>query len=203
VSRGVCFIVYGEAARFEAEQSIQSLRLFNDLPISVIGDYVIGADNIEFPQVDAGGRWAKLNIDRLVPYQFILYIDADTRVYGKLDAGFEMLEDGWDIAMACSSQQGDDLLWHVGQEEREATLLDGRNSLPLQLQAGVMFVRKCKETDRLFSAWRSEWLRWKGEDQAALLRALEVVPVRLWLLGHPWNGGALVGHRFGTIRRMK
>ena len=203
MNRGVCFVVYGEAARLEAEQSIQSLRLFNDLPVSVIGDHVIGADNIEFQQMDAGGRWGKLHLTNLSPYTFTLYLDADTRPHGDLSTGFEMLMDGWDMVIACSSQQGDDLLWHVGQEEREATLLDGRNSLPLQLQAGVMFVRKCKETDRLFSAWRSEWLRWKGEDQAALLRALEVVPVRLWLLGYPWSGGALIGHRWGAIRRMK
>jgi len=50
---------------------------------------------------------------------------------------------------------------------------------------------------------RAEWLRFRDQDQAALLRALAIAPVRAWLVGHPWNGGALVDHRFGACRRKQ
>lgn len=109
------------------------------------------------------------------------------------------MQDGHDMAMAISSNQGGECLWHVDKRERDKTLLElGRE--PLQLQAGVMFFRKTKRTNKLFATWKSEWLRWKGQDQAALLRALQQVPVKLHLLGRPWNGGAVVAHLFGRAR---
>jgi hypothetical protein len=196
----VVYVVYGEAARREAELSIKGLRQWHDWPVSVIGDNVEGAERIEFSRADEGGRWGKLNLNNLSPYDLTLYLDADTRPRGDLSVGFDILEDGWDMAITPSPMQGDELLWHVSDEERAATLKELGNE-PLALQAGVMYISKNQGTARLFSAWRNEWLRWRDQDQAALLRALGRVPVRVWLLGRPYNGGALVDHRFGMIRR--
>ena len=197
--RGIVYVVYGEKARTEAAMSIRTMQQYHDLPVAVIGDQVEGVECIAFEQIDAGGRWAKINIDQLSPFDLTLYIDADTRVRGDLSRGFEILADGFDLAMTISTNQGDDLFWHVGETERQATF-DELGYHPLQLQAGVMFVRKSERTARMFSAWRDEWLRWRDQDQAALLRALKKAPVKLWLLGCPYNGGELVAHLFGRIR---
>jgi hypothetical protein len=184
-----------------AAQSIQSLHQFHDWPVVVIGDQVDGAKHIPFPRVDAGGRWAKLNLTNLSPFEYTLYIDADTLVRGDLSAGFDILSDGWDAAIVPSQQQGPELLWHVTVEERQATLNELEYE-PLQLQGGMMFYQNNEAMSRFFSAWRFEWLRWRGADQGALLRALAQCPLRLWLLGYPWNSGVgtIVSHHFGRAK---
>jgi hypothetical protein len=191
--RGVAYVAIGQKAKAEAAESILALRDHDDLPLAVIGttDYV---DPMQ------GSRWAKLNIDKLVPKEWeqIAYLDADTRPRESISTGFEILDDGWDMVIVPSDHQGDDLLWHIDEEEREATL--AQTFLPLQLQAGVFWFARNARTERLFSEWRKEWLRWKGQDQGAFLRALSRVPVRLWLLGFPWNGGAAIAHLFGRTR---
>ncbi len=157
------------------------------------------ATDIPCERRDQGGRWAKVNLDRLSPYDLTLYIDADTRVRQDVSAAFELLADGWDVVVAHSAQQGDGWLWHVGEAERNVTAREiGLGGV--QLQAGMIGFRKSDAVTRLFSAWRDEWERWQGQDQAALLRALYREPVRVWLLGRPWNGGAVIEHRFGAVR---
>ena len=202
-TRGVVIIAYGEASRREAGLAIESLRRHNELPVTVIGERVAGTDHMPFEAIGDGvacSRWAKVNLDRLSPFDETLYLDADTRPRGDVSAGFEVLESGWDVAVAPSTNQGGELLWHVGEEERQETLL-AYGCEPLQLQAGVLFLSKGQRTLALFEAWRAEWQRYQGQDQAALLRALLASPARVWLLGRPWNGGALIDHLFGNVRR--
>jgi len=196
---GVVYIAYGWRAVKEAGYSIATLRQHNDLPVTVIGERVQGAEHVEFDGHNSMGRWAKCNLDRLTPYAHTLYLDADTRIHGNVSAGFTLLQD-WDVAMAPSTVQGDGILWHVSEEEREATYAElGRHLL--QLQGGMMFWRKNERTAAFFQAWREEWERWRGQDQAALLRALHRTPLRLWLLSNEWNGGSLIEHRYGAARR--
>src|SRR3990167_3553190 len=197
--RGVCYVAYGEAACREARLSIQSLRLFNDLPVTVIGEPVTGAEHIEFKQVDPGGRWAKLNLNLLTTYKLTAYIDADAWPMADISAGFELVADGWDMAMTASTNQGRDLFWHIKEKERAITLAELSYDV-LGLQAGVIFIGKSQNTARLFAAWRCEWLRWKDQDQAALMRALATVPARVWMLGKSWNGGSGISHRWGAVR---
>ena len=195
------YVAYGDAARREARLSIKSLRQHNKGNVTVISDKRLGIG--KFHKADAGpgtpGRWAKVNLDTL-GFDQVCYLDADTRVHGSLQGGFDFLNTGWDIVMTLSTQQGDGLLHHVSEAEREVTLSELGTSDVVQLQGGVFWFRRNERTLALFEAWREEWLRWKGQDQGALLRALNRAPVRLWLLGRPFNGGAVVGHRFGMAR---
>jgi len=71
----------------------------------------------------------------------------------------------------------------------------------VQLQGGVLFWRRNEATTRLFERWRAEWARYRQQDQGALLRALYTEPVRVWLLGRPWNGGNLIEHLCGRAKR--
>ncbi len=158
-----------------------------------------GLHNIGFGD-NGTGRWAKLNLDQLSPYDPTLYLDADTRVHGDARAILSILGDGYDLAVAPSTKQGTEALWHIAEDEREATFAELGRDL-LQLQGGVIAFRKTAEVHALFAAWREEWQRWRDQDQAALLRALYRCPVRLWLLSNEWNGGALIEHRYGAARR--
>lgn len=92
------------------------------------------------------------------------------------------------------------MLWHVGAAEKDETLRSWPCA-PLQLQGGVMFFRRSAAVERFFDRWREEWLKHGDQDQAALLRALTRTRLRIWLLGRPWNGGAVVGHLFGRAQR--
>lgn len=195
-SRGVCFVVYGETAEFEYQQAREVLRRHN-LPIFVQRSRVESFGPLSDMQQS---RYAKVSTMAWSPFTDTLYLDADTRVLGDLKAGWGALCHGWDIAITPSQNQGHDWLWHVGEDERKYT----REALgfePLQLQAGVFFVRRSPATSQLFSRWRNEWLRFKGQDQAALLRALYALPVNVYLLSRHFNDGAVISHRWGAIRK--
>ena len=198
---GAVYIAYGSNARREARLSIQTLRKQHpDLPVAVIGEAVKGADvTIPFEQIDDGGRWAKVNLDLLTPFDFTLYLDADTRVRGDVSAGFGLLADGWELCIAPSQMQNESAFWHVGAEERGETC-DTLGYVPVQWQGGVFFFRRCASISALCGIWREEWARWKAQDQAALARALAQSPVKLWALGRDYNGGALVEHLFGKAK---
>jgi len=208
---GVIYVAYGERARREALMSIGLLRRHSWLPACVIGpacDRTFwgtrrrDVHHIAFTDHHPGARWAKLHFNILSPYSQTLYLDADTRPYQDVSVGFQALADGWDVAMAPSSQQDDAFLWHCSEADREAAMAPYWMR-PLALQAGVMFVRRCEATDALFEAWREEWQVYRDQDQGALLRALARVPVRMWLLGREWNGGMIIGHQFGMAARRR
>ena len=144
-------------------------------------------------------RYAKTKLLEWTDFNDMLYLDADTRVTGDISTGFDILADGWDIVLTPSDHQGEDVFWHVGQTEKDNTLLE-LGYIPLQLQAGVMFIRRNERTKAFFHAWFDEYCRYGDEDQAAFLQALNRVPLKIWLLGKPWNGGPVIQHRFGAFR---
>jgi hypothetical protein len=203
--RGVVYVAYGGPARREAAASIQSLLKRNRLPVTVLSDRpLLSTTHVYAPDEDKGARWAKLNLNLLTPYDHTLYLDADTRVHSDLSAGFEILADGWDLVITPSVNQIDtqDWLWHCDAGDRAETVT-AWGFFPLTLQGGVFYVARNERTDALFAEWRAEWRRYRNQDQGALLRALRRVPVKVWLLGRPWNGkgGAVVEHLFGAARR--
>jgi hypothetical protein len=188
-------VVYGEAAEVSVRRALDALdSICPELPITVYRERANGYTDTQC------SRWAKVTLLDWTPYDVTAYLDADTQVYQPIEAGFHAIEDGWDIALTPSQNQGEQVLWHVAEPERSATLA----GLPLdvlQLQAGVMFFARNARTRALWARWRIEWERYKGQDQGALLRALHACPVKVWLLGQPFNNGAVIGHHFGTIRR--
>jgi len=203
--RGVIYVAYGKQAIAEAKESIRTLREHNELPIAVIGEEPIdGVQHVYVKQLDGGGRLAKLHMDTLSPFDPTLYLDADTRVHSNIANGFSVLDEGWDMAMAFSTRQGSDVMGHLPLQDRRFTV-DILGPDCLALQAGVMFWRKCQAVRSLFARWREEWAIFKSFDQGALLRALMETPVKLWLLGRPWNTmpndqEAIVEHMFGRAR---
>jgi len=199
---GVAFVAYGDKAKSELEQSIKELRKHCNHPFIVISDRKIKPyRTVVFDALYKPIRWPKLCINLLTPFKRTLYLDVDTRVRQPIEAGFQMLTDGWDIVIAPSGQQDEESMWHVEKDERELTLNALGFNQVLQLQAGVFWFKKSERVDEFFFNWRMEWTKkFKGQDQAAMLRALYQTPVKVWLLGRCWNGGAVINHLFGRLR---
>lgn len=194
---GVMYVAYGRKAHDEAAASIDSLRKFHDWPVLVVGDAPVkGAAHKAFADKGTPGRWAKVNLSTLTSWTHTLFLDADTRIHGKLDVGFRLLANGYDLVLVPSRPQHNESLRHLGIAERRATLAELPLD-PLQLNTGVMWFGPGAAP--LFAVWRDEWKRWKDKDQGALLRALHKCPVAVALLGYPFNDehGAVVEHRFG------
>jgi hypothetical protein len=205
MTRGVVFIAQGDNARTQAKAALGMLRRIGCTWLAaVIADRPIeGAQHIyaEDRGDDPGARWAKVNLDQLSPFEHTLYMDADTRAMSAdIGIGFDLLADGWELVITPSANQGDDWLWHVGAEERELTE-DEYGARLVVLQGGVFWFKKCEAVTALFEAWRDEWGRYRGQDQAALLRAMGQAPIKCWLLGRPFNGGSVVKHLFKWARR--
>ena len=198
---GVVYVAFGKKALAEAEQSIRTLRknwstrgrvyvFKKPLPSSPIG-----------LSVGQQAHWAKTSVDLWSPFDYTLLLDADTRIKGSLSIGFAALRQGWDLVVVPSEPRAE-VLWHLSHEDKEATFLGTGLSRPLMLNTGVLFFTKTPRVKEFFKRWRSEWLRFKGWDQGAFLRALRRSPVTIWLLGLPFNsaGGEVVDHLFGRAR---
>ena len=203
MAKGVIYVAYDPGAIREAGLGLESLKRHHpDWPVSVIGEQPLPGAGYIHQEHLAGttpGRWAKVNLDKLTPYEPTLFLDADTRVNGRLDVGFDLLAAGWELVMVPSISQGADALAHLSEPERQITFDAAPGAL--QLNTGVMWFRKTRAVTALFAAWREEWEHFRDKDQGALLRALVEHPVKLFLLGQAYNGGTIVQHRFGACRR--
>lgn len=203
MNHGVCYIAYGHNALQAYTESRKSLLRHNDIDVSVctensphIADMPISYNNVQ------RSRWAKVNLDIWSPFDYTLYLDADTQVNGSIMHGFELLDNGWDVAISASTNQGARLLWHCSEKDKEETFKMVGSRYVLQYQAGVFFFRKSEAVKTLFESWRKEWLKFKEQDQGALLRALTDSPVSIMLLGSQWNNPeyGIVTHLFGRAR---
>jgi lipopolysaccharide biosynthesis glycosyltransferase len=199
--RGIIYVAYGGPAIDAVTRSIETLAQHNDMPVAVVSRIDIpDVQCIHFEEPGWKARWAKLSVDKLAPedWESFAYIDADTFVHGDLTPGFEIVESGWDIAMAHSTS--DESFWYLSDDERRATVEAITNPDHLQLQCGVMFVARNERTAALFEIWRNEWKKWGRHDQGAFSRALDQSDAKVWVLGQPWNGGSIIHHRWGAIR---
>jgi len=202
-SRGAIWVALGENAKQEAAESMASYRKHNRTATHRLSEISSKVP----PNLTTGqqAHWAKACADRWSPYTYTLMLDADTRIVGDLSIGFKILRAGWEVVLVPSkspSSRPGAVLWNLSGAERMDTLQELGTWRHLMYNTGVMFFRKTERVHNLFAAWRKEWLRYKQQDQGALLRALRKCPVYLWTLGSPFNsaGGAVVDHLFGRAR---
>ena len=196
-SRGSVIVAVGEKATQEALGARASLLShgMTDSQVMTLSDGATGDDASLLPR----SRVLKLGVLRAAPWDHVLYMDADCRISDdNFTRGFDVLGAGWDMAMTVSRQQGKEAFWHCGEADRKATLAEA--PLTPQMQCGLMFIARNERTLALFDAWQDEWRRFGAEDQAAFIRALVHTPVRVWVLGEPWNGGSVIHHRWGACR---
>ena len=200
--RGVVVVAVGPRANEAAHGLLGSLVPYV-YPVTLVTDRPQ-----EFPDVETrcptdsswGARESKLSLFVDPPYDLILYLDADTEVLRDPSPLFTPLEDGWHVVVAPSTWQDEDVLQHVDRVDREETVTALGTGSVLQLQAGVVAYRRCPEVKALAEAWLDEWRHYGKHDQGALLRALYERPVRVWIVGHAFNGGNVVAHHWGRAR---
>lgn len=206
MNRGVIFSAYGNEAINECLHSIRSLKRSNpDLPVCVLTDdtkaFRSCAGHVCRVDSDPFGRRAKLSVDLFSPFDFTLYLDADTRVHLPIDLPFLALEQGFEFVGTFSANQGDMWMIHLKQALRESAedFIGYQNA---QAQGGVFAFRKCPSVKAFFNCWRGFFAEGDGEhDQDAMQKALHVQPMRAYYLGRDWNGGTIVHHHYSMARR--
>lgn len=129
-----------------------------------------------------------------------LYLDSDTEIMSKDILNIlSILEDGFDLVISPSNNQGKESFWHIHKNEKEYTY-SSLGYEPLQLQGGMIAWKNNEHTDSFFRNWHDEWLKFKDQDQAALVRALDKSPVKYYLVSNVFNGGSVVKHKFGSTK---
>lgn len=193
--RGIYLVAFGEPARNCAIGAIESIKKFlPDIPVALASDRPLGLEDvfIQMPDVDIGGRAAKIQIYDKAPkeWQYIAYLDADTEIVASENLLWEVLEDGWDMvicknpgrfAVASAMRRSDNA------DECDETYRKIGTEEVLQLNGGVFAFQRNSRTKAFFRTWYKEWQRYGKRDQAALLRALWMHPIKLYVLGGEWN----------------
>jgi lipopolysaccharide biosynthesis glycosyltransferase len=142
--------------------------------------------------MDIGGRHAKLKVDELAPkdWTHILYLDADTEVTANISFLWEVLEDGWDLVI-CKNPGKYHLTRNMvrpdNKDECEKTFGILGTDEVMQLNGGVFGYQRNERTKAFFEAWYQEWQKFGKRDQAAMLRALWRVPLKMLVLTSVWN----------------
>ena len=194
--RGIYIVAFGEPARKCANRCIRaSKRLMPEISIALcaVSPLNVGEDIfIQWEDVDIGGRTAKLAAYENAPqdWEYILYLDADTEPIEDISFLFEILHQGWELvickdmakyALARFMARGDN------KPETEATLSMIGTDEVLQYNGGVFGFRRSPRVQEFFRLWQSEWQRWAARDQGALLRAIYIYPMRIFVLMNQWN----------------
>lgn len=200
-SRGVYWVAVGQRAKDSRIGSLNALRRHTrtglgreDLALSYdewIAIHEPGSSPYDDPRQLS--RWLKIKALDYTRSDQILYLDADAFPITNTDAGFHILDDGYDLVICPSLCQSSDWLTHVGDEER-ATMEHLRPMA--SLQGGMWWIKRNEWTKKFFAVWLEEWQKYEGQDQGALLRAWAKVPLRTWLLSQE----RFVNHRYGMAR---
>ena len=187
---GIIEVAYGDKARQSCEVSLKSAIAHHPGIQSVaISDKLIPSANatLLYPDLDLGAREYKTQAYQYSPFEYSLFLDADTVVVGSLQAGFTALQDGWDVVAALDFRQTVKRIDHIPQNDIQETLkLVGTGEYP-HLNTGMLFFRKCPEVEEMYQMWHEEWLKFKYRDQAALVRAIYRSRVKVWTVAWQWN----------------
>lgn len=214
INKQITYISFGNKSNTELNKSIDSLYKLNlDYKIQVITNNYVHRYTV--PKVNSiivnlihpdnnviNSRYYKTRLNKYAT-DLNIYLDSDTEVISKdIDHIFNILDDGYDLVLSYSSNQDNDVFWHISENERNYTI-DTLGYIPLQYQCGVIGYCRNDITDRFFNYWYNEWDRYKGQDQAAFVRAINELPeLKIYLLGKPFNDsrGIVIKHNFGKIR---
>jgi len=198
---GVYIVAFGKPSRDCAQRCIRSVhRHMPGVPVALVSDRPLGTEDVFIEHADGpgvegadiGGRSVKTRIYDLAPgeWEYVLYLDADTELTAPVPFLFDLLRDGWDMAICENPGKyhiATNMIRPDNQPEMETTEAEIGTLELLQLQGGVFSFRRNERTATLFHAWHDEWQRWGKRDQGALLRAMYKHPVKLYLLGIEWN----------------
>src|SRR5688572_7622905 len=229
-SVGLVYMAWGEKAFEAVRRSIASLkRLGYSYPVTIVGDFP------NKPSIDAkpsrhtlirtdinpfdvskeknfqfrAGRIKPLLCD-LSPFEFNLYIDADTQFVQPIHSAFDLLMEN-DLVVTdeklCLSElyNKNRAAWKINIQERDVTVIElGGDDGQKFVNSGVMLFRRNNKTLKLFDDWLLQWMRFQEwDEQLALMRAIRRNPgVKVAHLPVQWNSphmtdDAVIFHNYG------
>lgn len=196
LTRGIYCVAFGDPARACAARMMETAKAhLPEVPICLVAAAPIGPEDVfvEQPDSDVGGRRAKLSAYELSPpeWQAVLYLDADTEIVsGDARFWFELIEDGWEFAIAKDPHLMDTML-HFRRANNLAEVAELEHELVtlemLQINGGVWSFGRGERVAAFFERWQAEWERHAQRDQGALVRALHADPLKTYVLGNEWN----------------
>lgn len=190
--RGIYCVAFGDPARRCAQRMIASVRRWMPgVPVALCSDRPLGPEDVLVKRRDAdiGGRYAKIGMYELSPQEWdpVLYLDADTELVADIGFLFELIEDGWQMAITKAIVREIRHYPFVSQQQRTRTRAALGTLQVIQYSSGVIAFGRDEETARLFRRWRREWQPAERRDQSALMRAIYRNPIRIYTLGYEWN----------------
>ncbi len=226
-SVGIVYMAWGDKAMKAIKKSLASLRFIGySYPVAIIGDFKQDENwtngdgcnivcntnpfdtskerNFQF----RAGR-VKPQVCNLSPFDYTLYIDADTKFIQPIQAGFEMLSN-YDLIVTEEKLTLYDLYnkklagWELNLLERDETIKELGDGNQKFINSGVMFFKRNKKTLKLFADWYRQWMRYQEwDEQLALMRAInENKSVKINRLGVEWNSPhvtdqSIIFHNYG------
>jgi len=193
---GIYAVAYGSNARTCARRLINSSKKFMPhIPIALASSEPLGIEDyhISCPDLDLGGRYAKMKVCELAPKQwkYILYLDADIEIVADVSFLFKAVRDGWDIVATKDTDTGGfnriEKLFSRDSKERELGLAKLGTGKFTAIAGGVFCFQRNDRVKRFFDEWVKEWKVLGRRDQGALLRAIMPNPVKILMLGNQWN----------------
>jgi hypothetical protein len=218
---GMVYLAFGSSSAKGALVSYQSLlQLGVKIPVINIG--TVSMPDIPLlpwngrspwhPEEGEGKFYAgeiKPFLCDLSPFDYTLYIDADTEFYGSPIPGFERLAEFDILGREHEIKIRTALSWKESWWSRRGifnTIEYLGERAPL-FNTGVMFFRKTPDVRELFQDWYFEWLKYPvWDEQLALMRAIATHPeIKKGLLTVQWNGkermqDQVIRHFFGSGR---
>lgn len=194
-TRGIYVVAFGDPARTCALRLLKSAKKhMPEIPICLCSDRKIGPEDIlvQQPDSDIGGRRAKLKAYGLTPAEWkaVLYLDADTEVTGDIRFFFQLIEDGWEMAI-CKDPHLMDTMHAFKRKNNQVELAETANRIytlhTLQFNGGVWAFGRSPRVARFFARWQKEYERHLQRDQGALIRAMYAEPLKIYVLGNEWN----------------
>lgn len=162
-----------------------------EIPVALCSDCALGPEDVLIvrPDNDTGGRIPKIGMYDLSPPEWdtVLYLDADTKIVADVRFLFELIEDGWDLALSQAVVQELYQYPFIDEKQRRRTRKVIGALRVTQYSSGVMAFGRNEQTADLFATWRAQWHPRERRDQAALARAIYRCPVRVYTLGYEWN----------------
>jgi precorrin-6B methylase 2 len=203
---GIIYMAFGAKAAKGVEQSVASLRKLGlEFPVTVVGNNRVEGlgfrewqgqspfDATQKPNFQFRAGRVKPFLYDYSPYDWTLYIDADTEFLQDITAGFRSLAEQ-DVAIAEERLTISQLYnkmqagWEINIQEQRQTLREIGHDERF-LNSGVIFFRKGKKTKQLFEVWAREWQRYQQwDEQLALTRAIyQIKGLEVKRLDTDWN----------------
>lgn len=222
---GIVYMAFGVKAARGVEKAIKSLKEISlDVPITVVGDaawdFLPDVNHVKWPgqspfdpskqrnfQFRAGR--IKPGLYALSPYDYTLYIDADTEFLEDILPGFEILKTH---AMAVTEEKltlgqlyNKKLAgWEINIQERDQTILELDGDAKRKfLNSGVIFFRKDPKVKATFEEWGKQWQRFQEwDEQLAFMRAIDICKPDYKALSVNWNDpqrdkDTIIFHNYG------